>query len=70
MADAVNYITEDDAYEKVQPLWSIYLKIAVRFLTTLNAVTDKIKAVVRTTSSVLTTTSSVVNNASSVISNA
>ncbi len=63
MADAVNYITEDDAYEKVQPLWSIYLKIAVRFLTTLNAVTHKIKAVVRTTSSV-------VNNASSVISNA
>ncbi|GAX39371.1 putative transposase [Tolypothrix sp. NIES-4075] len=25
MALAVNYITEDDAYEKVQPLWSIYL---------------------------------------------
>nr|MBW4606747.1 hypothetical protein [Hassallia sp. WJT32-NPBG1] len=29
MALAVNYITEDDAYEKVQSLWSIYLKIAV-----------------------------------------
>ncbi|WP_169155373.1 hypothetical protein [Brasilonema bromeliae] len=30
MTDAVNYITEDDAYEKVQSLWSIYLKIAVK----------------------------------------
>ncbi|MBW4595640.1 MAG: transposase [Brasilonema angustatum HA4187-MV1] len=30
MALAVNYITEDDAYEKVQSLWFIYLKIAVR----------------------------------------
>ncbi|WP_322729610.1 hypothetical protein [Nostoc sp. ChiQUE01b] len=29
MAVAVNYITEDDAYEKVQSLWFIYLKIAV-----------------------------------------
>jgi hypothetical protein len=31
MAEAVNYITEDNAYEKVQSLWSIYLKIAVIF---------------------------------------
>ncbi|MEH2410376.1 hypothetical protein [Nostoc sp.] len=30
MALTVNYLTEDDAYEKVQPLWSIYLKIAVK----------------------------------------
>ncbi|MBP5977661.1 transposase [Brasilonema sp. CT11] len=29
MSEVVNYITEDDAYEKVQSLWSIYLKIAV-----------------------------------------
>jgi hypothetical protein len=31
MADAVNYITEHDAYEKVQPLWSIRHLVEINY---------------------------------------